>query len=419
MRYIVSVLAIACCLALAFVSASIGFSKTASKDALTYGSRAAAERAVALAPSDADAHFARAVALKLEGNQSEALREVERAASLRPRDYFLWLTLGTARDEAGDVEGALAALREAVRLAPYYAEPRWQLGNVLLRRGGGLENQTEAFKEMRRASLSNTALLPALIDLAWAAYGNDAAAVERIIQPSDSGAHLALGRFFIRKGKPSEGLAHLRSAGRLSDKERLALLQELMASRHYREAYEVWLSGLADKGSVSPTGSGAIIDGGFEREISLDETGFGWRIPRAMEGIQASLDSSEPKEGAQSLLLEWKGNASPNFIAASQLVQVEPDSRYQLSFSARTSEVVTGGLPLIVITDTSDGAGRKLAESARLPKTTSGWVDYAVEFKTTGDAKAIILSVQRENCAGNPCPMFGKLWLDAFSLKKL
>jgi Flp pilus assembly protein TadD len=414
LRYGICVLSIGCCLAGALLAARIGLSKTASKEALKSGSIAAADRAVALTPSDSDAHYARAIALTFEGEAAEAINEYERAAALRPRDYFLWLTLGTARDEAGDVEGAVAALRESVRLAPYYAQPRWQLGNVLLRAGG---RQEEAFKELRRAAESNPQFLPALIDLAWSVSGNDPASVERIIQPAESNAHLALARFFLRKGRITEGLAHLRSAGNLSDKERLTLLHELMTARRYQEAYEVWLSGLEDKSGVPASGLDALIDGGFERGINLDEQAFGWRIPRAMEGLQASLDNSNHREGAQSLRLDWTGNSNPALAVAAQLVQVEPDRKYRLSFSALTTEVVSGGLPLIAITDS--GGRKKLAESPPLPKATNGWTDYSVEFTTATDTRAILISVQRQPCATNPCPMFGKVWLDGFSLKRL
>ena len=94
-----------------------------------------AERAVSLSPSDAEAHHALAVALALGGDEGGAVTELERAAALRPRHYLVWLRLGRGRERAGDAEGALAAYREAVRLAPAYAASRWQLVNTLLRAG--------------------------------------------------------------------------------------------------------------------------------------------------------------------------------------------------------------------------------------------------------------------------------------------
>ncbi|HEX8749166.1 MAG TPA: hypothetical protein VF717_18465 [Pyrinomonadaceae bacterium] len=406
-----ALVAICCCLGATFWAARTGLSKLNSNEALKSGSLSSAEKAVDLSPSDPDAHYARAITLSYSGDPEGALREYEIAVSLRPRDYFLWLTLGTAREESGDAAGALVALRESVRLAPYYAQPRWQLGNSLLRAGGG---QDEAFSEMRRAANSDPRLVASFIDLAWAASGNDTGSVERLVEPRNNSTHLALARFFVRKGKIREALAHFKLAGDVSDKERRSLLQELVAAGHYREAYEVWISGQGGDSNLPSSGMEALIDGSFEKSIDLEETAFGWRIPRSLEGVQASLDQGEYKEGAQSLLLEWKGNTNPSLQVVSQLIQVQPGTRYQIKFSARTSKIVTRGLPVIVISDVVKGI--RIAESTPLEKNSNAWGDNSVEFTTGADTSAIFVTVQRQNCSSSPCPMFGKVWLDRFSI---
>ncbi len=43
------------------------------------------------------------------------------------------MEFGAALEQAGDFEKAEKALREAVKLAPSYAYPRWYLGNLLVR----------------------------------------------------------------------------------------------------------------------------------------------------------------------------------------------------------------------------------------------------------------------------------------------
>src|SRR3712207_6034829 len=112
-----------------------------------------ARRAVGMSPEDPETHSALGLVL-YNTKEAGALAEFERAAALRPRDCVLWLQLGRAREEAGDVEGALAALQEALRLAPFYSAPRWQYGNALYRRG----RLDEGFAEMRRAAESNPTL---------------------------------------------------------------------------------------------------------------------------------------------------------------------------------------------------------------------------------------------------------------------
>jgi tetratricopeptide (TPR) repeat protein len=370
-----------------------------------------AREAVRVSPEDPETHSALGLALYNTEGAGGALEEFERAAALRPRDYFLWLQLGRARDEAGDAEGAGAALREAMRLAPFYAEPRWQYGNVLYRRG----RTDEAFAEMRRAAGSNPSLYPAFADLAWGTYGGDARAVESAASPGDAAERLALARLFARKGRGAEALALFRASGEVGKDDRRALLVELLRARQFGAAYEVWASGRADAGA----GVGAFTEPGFEGRVNTSEAGFGWRQEHELEGVTLSLDAQAAKSGSRSLLVEWSGHASPGVDVISQLVLVEPGARYRLSFYARTEGVKTGGPPLVSVEDASAADARVLAQSPALPQGTDGWREYAAEFNAPAKTEAVRVSLRRQNCEASPCPMFGRVWLDDFSLRKL
>ncbi|HKC66503.1 MAG TPA: tetratricopeptide repeat protein [Pyrinomonadaceae bacterium] len=409
-RFIVAAIALCSLIGATFFAARAGLSKMDTKAALTSGSLTAADRAVDLTPSDPDAHYARALALSFNGEESEAVKEYEQAAALRPRDYFLWLSLGAARDEAGDVAGALTAFSEAVRLAPFYAETHWQLGNVLLRAG----QIDEAFLEMRRAATSNPSLMPQLIDLAWTIYNGDVPSVEKAVGPQTSQARLALAHFAAKHGKTSDAAGIFRSIGHVSEDDRRAFLAELLAAKDFRAAYEVWA--VAKKNARVEAG---FTDGGFEEQVNLDESGFGWRIARDIQAVRVSIDNVQPHGGKSSLRVDWKGDANPSVPVIQQLVPVEPTTRYRLHFSARTDQLVTGGLPLLVITDASTNDSHELAHSDPLKERTSAWQDYSVEFTTGRETEAVVVALKRQNCSSNPCPIFGSLWLDDFSLEKL
>jgi hypothetical protein len=79
---------------------------------------------------------------------------------------------------------------------------------------------------------------------------------------------------------------------------------------------------------------------------------------------------------------------------------------------------VTGGLPLITVTDAS-GYQKRLGQSPTLSKGTSDWQVYSFELTTTPQTSAVLLSLQRENCTTSPCPIFGSILLDSFSLEQL
>src|SRR5207237_9736217 len=106
---------------------------------------AAADRAVALSPADAETHQVRGEIIQRSEDYQAAAQEFEGAVALRPRDYYLWLLLGVARDQNNDQPGAVQAWRQWVTLAPAYAPAHWPLGNVLLRAGA----TGQAFAELR------------------------------------------------------------------------------------------------------------------------------------------------------------------------------------------------------------------------------------------------------------------------------
>lgn len=378
------------------------------------GSDAALEsvdRATTISPSDPEAHSARGTVLAEIGRPEESALSFERAVALRPNHHVLWLKLGSVRDIVGDEGGAEEAFLEAVRLAPQYAEPRWQLGNVLFRMG----KFEEAFSQMRRAAATDPPLLPLMIDLAWGVYGGDARAVERAVGPRSKAARLVLARFFVKHGKTDEALALFRTAGGLSEEEQRSLLSEFLNARRFKEAFEVWSS------DHSPGGGppvGVILNGGFEEPIEMKGQGFGWRKAEDPGAVRLSLDAHNYRTGGRSLMVDWGGKSEPSAPVFWQLVLVDPDARYRLRFAARAQELVTGGLPLIVVADASSKDEQVLARSQMFQAGTSDWREYSVEFTAPKGADAVLVRLQRQPCGGD-CPAFGRVWFDDFSLERL
>ena len=413
----VAVVGLIACLLGMWVSGRAGLSRLFSESAMQDFTPASADKAVGLSPSDPEAHYARGLVFLSAGQHLlvDAIKEFDKAVALRPDDYVLWLALGDARNRFGDSEGALMAFKEAARLAPYYALPHWSRGELLLRMG----RHDEAFAELRRVGASQPSFLPKVIDLAWETYHGDARAVERAIQPQTTPARLALAYFFVKQGNWTEAVELFRATGDASDQNRRALLAELLAAKRFAEAYQVWSDGHDTTSGERPSGFAAITDDSFEGRITLNDGGFGWQLMRNLQAVQVSLDTNEPRDGASSLCVEFRGGDSSSSPAISQLVLVEPKARYRLSFAARAQKVVTGGLPIITVIDASSSDGRTLAQSAPVPQGTSGWRDYTVDFMTGDTTRAVLIALQRQNCTSSPCPIFGRVWFDSFSLQKI
>lgn len=389
-------------------------------------SRAAglASEAVALNPSDPEAHAALALALSRRGDSAAAVGELERAASLRPLYYLSWLRLARERERAGDTDGAIEANRESARLAPRYAAPRWQLGNTLLRAG----RADEAFAELRAAAASRPSLLPYTLELAWRVYGEDARSVAGAVAPETPQARATLARFFARRGRGAEAVAQFRAGGHAAGgAEQRALVAELIDARLYAEAHEVWSAGEGGEaeeregGAAAEAGKregGGIVDGGFEGRASYVGGGFGWQFARDVAGVRASIDVTGPREGARSLLLEFGGESETNARLASQLVLVEPRGRYRLRFNARAEKFVSGGAPVVAVVG-AGAEGRVLGESRPLPGDAAGWAEYELEFDAPEGAGAVVIVIRRRPCAGGSCPAFGRTWFDGFVLEKV
>jgi Flp pilus assembly protein TadD len=384
----------------------MGYSRTLANAAAGTDTIAWADKAVEMSPRDPQVHYLRADVLKDLGRLAEATKELENAASLRPRHYSLELRLAYERERMQDSEGALRAYQHAVRLAPYYAQPRWYLGHFLLKTG----QQKPAFAELRRAADSDPVLLDDLINFAGEAFGDDARAIEEAVQPQSDRERLALAAFLVERRQTAEAMTLFHSSSAGSAQELRTLLEALLSFKRYPEAFEVW--------SRTHNGAGgmdSIVNGGFETPIALNEPGFGWQVAANDESVGIYSDSAEPGAELRSLRLDFNGTPDPSSRLLYQIVLVQPNARYQLNFSARASELATLSLPVIAVTDAAHWS--HLLGWTAIARDTAAWSNHTVEFTTDGSTTAVIVSLEREACDAS-CAIYGHVWLDNFSLRR-
>jgi tetratricopeptide (TPR) repeat protein len=362
----------------------------------------AADGAVRFGPSDPETQRARAAVLNRLKMFTESAQSFENAASLRSRDDRLWIELANVREEAGDSEGALAALNEAVRWAPYYAHPRWQRGNVLLRMG----RTEDAFADLRQAAKANRRYLPNLIDLAWGISRGDVKTTAAVAGITDDAERYLLIRFLATKGKSAEvfdQMALLNSS--LTPDQNQELVRLLVAAKSFRTAFEI--AGSSAKG---------FLNSGFEDPMFVNDTGIGWMIS-AEKGNRLAIDAGEKFEGTKSLQIVLDGNWTPGTPLSSQTLIVEPEKTYRFSFAVKTKELVTGGPPVMTVSDAT--SNQLLAKSENLPTASSSWITISFDFTTLASSEAVAVRLQRNNCEPAPCPIFGTLWLDQFHIEQI
>jgi len=382
-------------------AARFGLSRLFTRYALIANSASAADEAIKLSPFDPEAHRARATLLNRFQMPAEAARALETAASLRYRDDYLWIDLGNTREELGDTDGALAALDQAVRWAPYYAHTHWQRGNVLLRMG----RSSDAFAELRKAADVNPAFAPNLIDLAWGISGGDIKTTEALLDVNDDASRLALIRFLARKGKGKDVIDQIRSLKTpLSTEKKNELVRQLFAAASYPEA-----ATLAGSSVMS------LANAGFEEPLVVNDSGFNWIIAPELRS-RLAIDVSERLSGIKSLQINLDGAWVPASPLLSQTFIVNPGVAYRLSFAVKTKDLVTGGPPVLMVIDAMNN--QLLGKSKNFPTGTTPWVKLDVEFTAAPFCYAAVIRLQRTNCDSSPCPIFGTLWLDEFHIEQ-
>jgi len=408
-RLLLVVVLVGLCLWAIQAAGAFGLSRVLVRYALAKEDLTVATKAVELSPSDPEAHLAGAAVLSSRHRPAESVVELERALALRPADYSLWLQLGRLRDQMGQSAAALAAFDETIKLAPFYSLPRWQRGNLLLRAG----QYDQAFRDLSQAAQSNPQRLPALIELAWNISRGDPKLTAQWANIQSDRGRIAFAGFLARQGKSPEVMAQLQAITVIPEESRHQLVEQLLAKGAFAEAFEVWK---AEQGHelANQEPKTRIHDGGFEAPLTFDAGGFGWRLSRPSNGVALSVNSGQPHSGEKNLRIDFSGDSNPGTELISQIVLVEPSRSYQINFGSRAQDVVTGGLPLVVVTD-AQGERKRLGQSAPLGNA-SDWKVASFEFSTGPTTTAVVLSVLRENCSTSPCPIFGSVSLDSFSV---
>nr|AEQ20492.1 tetratricopeptide repeat domain protein [uncultured bacterium CSL144] len=132
-------------------------------------------------PDNALAHYHLGFAEGMMGNRTAELMEYQRAAALGLRDWDLFLNIGLAQLENGDLDAATESLQQAVLLGGNHAESHFNLALVYERRGLLADAEREMpgvatieSRATRCAELAGRDLCrrgkdcPGVADLAWA-----------------------------------------------------------------------------------------------------------------------------------------------------------------------------------------------------------------------------------------------------------
>lgn len=375
-----------------------------------------AQMAVSLAPNDPLPHWRLGSLAQTElppDQISLVVGEYEKAVSLSPNDYRLWMEFGGALEQAGDFDKAEKALREAVKLAPSYSYPRWYLGNLLLR----TDHYAEGFAELQRASQANDQLQPQLFNLAWQLNKTDFESLKAAVGDSPA-MRAAFSVYLVERGRNDEGLQLWSSLTETEKKENHlaadAIISSLTAARHYHQAMEIWNEVAPDPAYHADFGH--ILDRGFEDNLAHGPGAvFGWQV-QSNSQVQIGIDAGQGHSGSRSLRVYFQVRSHIDAINVSQLVPVKSNTEYDFECYLKTDRLESAETPVISIVNAVDQA--YFASSAAAPSGNNNWQRTALSFKTGANTEAIRVRMVRNTCSDSAvCPIFGTVWYDDFDLK--
>ncbi|HMV47813.1 MAG TPA: tetratricopeptide repeat protein [Blastocatellia bacterium] len=345
-----------------------------------------------------------------EERLATALAELQTAARLNPEDYRAWMALGRALDRAAKPAEARTALDRAIALAPKHFDPRWALGNHLLRAG----EREAAFAQFREAMAGRSVALPLVFDYAWDAFQGDARAIVAAIAPTGESRAETV-KLLIARNLPADALAIWRELPNRTEAEAKLIAASFFEARQMNAAYEAWAT-LPAANRPAPDEGSLLANGDFEKQPALNapEPFLTWHIART-NGVKVSLDRKGPFSGGQSFRIGFEVRENVPMSLLMQTVPVKASTNYSLSYATKTEELQ--GWSMLSVEVINAGSGNRLAAAAPLPNGTHDWKAEQINFSTDAKTEVVTIRFHRTPCADPPCLLTGRVLLDAFKLR--
>ncbi len=366
-----------------------------------YGGLDGFQEALRWDPQGADYHFRLGLLYRDDPrhrNLEQSQAHLQKATELNPYAWWYWLQLAGNYEVAGVAEASEAAFRRAVEINPIDAGYRWRIANFFLREGA----LDEALLQFQRAiELEPARYLQSTLMLLWKA-GTE---VEKILEiwPEEKDARLTLLRFSVQQDLSASRVMDRLWAKLFEGPENPTVgegefyIMYLIKEERYEEAKQEWtrLNGVDGFGSLIWNGDFALPITG----LILD-----WKA------TSSAAYTLEQKTGQTGIEIAFNGSENLDFNGLQQVVAVESNRDYKLSFGARSREISTEqGLYFEVV------GGRVLAETEKILGTTP-WTEYSEEFRVPEGQNLVTVRLRRRSSRRIDNKLRGRLWLDGVKL---
>jgi tetratricopeptide (TPR) repeat protein len=340
---------------------------------------------------------------------SQAAEYLERSIQINPHSSQSWLNLAAAYAGMGETAKQHEATLRALAANPKDTAIQWQAANLFILNG----DIVGALKLMREVTAAESGRVPGAIQMAYGASGGNIEATWQAI-PATVDARLRLIRWLLehQQNEAADRVWPLviSAQGKLTARDTFFYLESLLARREVAQAQTVW-SGLAQtdpevKKRIDP--SNLVESGDFED--NLLNGGFCWRYS-AVTGVIITMDTSTFHGGTRSLAIQFDADSVKD-SGISQLIPVEPGTRYSLRAFLHAEELESANGVRIAVTDHYSNSDLLLTEESlgSFP-----WRESAGEFTTGPDTQLVRIGIVRSPAAGR---VRGKIWLDDVRIEK-
>ena len=194
------------------------------------------------------------------------------------------------------------------------------------------------------------------------------------------------------------------SSKRVDNKIILKYVHFLINKKHIIEANKIW-------GNF--TGIKGMTNGDFESAIT--RRGFDWRYWKN-DNLEIKRVKSPVYAGSYSMEVNFTGQKNISFHHLYQIVPVEPNHSYTLTFRWRSKKITTDQGPFVEVY----GYDREgLYSKGRMITGTKGWRQDTVEFMPPENCHAVVVRLRRKPSKRFDCNIEGMIWLDNFKLNLL
>lgn len=341
-----------------------------------------------------------------EMTAERAVSYAARSVALAPHNYEFRMLLAAAKELKGDLAGAEAELRAALKLAPHLVTVHWRLANLLLRE----EKLDQAITEFRLATEADPELLEPTLNLLWQASDGMIEPLNAIVA-GDPRAQLTLANYLVLQEKfemavktannlDHRAILNLPESGRLLD-SLISAGQIDLASNLWRQFFD--------------SGENPLLwNASFETPIRSNLAQFDWKLSQS-KYAKIGITTAIARTGQRSLKISYNGidtTILSNEIR--QFVTVRPAARYTLTCFFKAEKLVTPDGPQIVVI-TQDSA-KLIAVSAVIAAGSYDWRSLTMDFVAPPDTHALVIAIRQTPQFSYVEPTSGTVWFDDFVL---